>query len=210
MEDQVILIRYVVAWTLVGAIIFTTIATCASLVGWIKFASRKQQNALFAILIVELMGGSVAFFLDLIRIAPDQAAIELGSRAVANFNAGINVNQPSPVNVSPLNPAHNSLWFFTKWHLDKRDMSFSEMAGMSLEQINISHFTPGDSQTIRQNKAKGSAELYDNTFKSLFSAEYETDTDHAINAMYTVLVDPVASFGDLATVVDANYRFKGQ
>lgn len=47
----------VVGWTLVGGFIFTMIITLGSLVGLVKFVNPKQQQALFAALIVEVVVG---------------------------------------------------------------------------------------------------------------------------------------------------------
>jgi hypothetical protein len=49
------LMSLVVGWTLVGAFVFTVIITCLSLVGWVQFADKKQQRALFTAVIIELV-----------------------------------------------------------------------------------------------------------------------------------------------------------
>lgn len=63
----------VVGWTLVGGFVFTTIVTCLSLVGVIKFADKKQQQKLFAVLVVELLVGVGAKVLGAATL--DQAGV---------------------------------------------------------------------------------------------------------------------------------------
>lgn len=75
------LIQLIVAWTLAGAIVFTVVITCFSLVGWIKFADPKQQNKLFYCLILELVTGSVGLFFDAIRLDPRKAEAVVASIA---------------------------------------------------------------------------------------------------------------------------------
>jgi peptidoglycan L-alanyl-D-glutamate endopeptidase CwlK len=64
------LIKLVIAYTLVGAFIFTVVVTCASLVGLIKFANPKQQSKLFYALIIELVTVSVGSFADILNFNP--------------------------------------------------------------------------------------------------------------------------------------------
>jgi len=60
MNSHLEIIQLILAYTLTGAVIFTVVTTCASLVGWIKFADPKQQNKLFYLLVVELVTVAVA------------------------------------------------------------------------------------------------------------------------------------------------------
>src|SRR6266403_1628301 len=46
MVDHQELIRLTIAYTLAGAFVFTVVITCLSLVGWIRFADKKQQQKL--------------------------------------------------------------------------------------------------------------------------------------------------------------------
>jgi hypothetical protein len=66
------LIQLIVGYTLAGALVFTVVVTCLSLVGWIKFADAGQQNKLFAVLIVELVAVGVGFFAGLLKFDPTQ------------------------------------------------------------------------------------------------------------------------------------------
>lgn len=70
MIDHRELIQLLVAYTLTGALIFTVIATCLSLVGWVKFVDAKQQNKLFYVLIVELVTVAVGFYSQTLLFDP--------------------------------------------------------------------------------------------------------------------------------------------
>ncbi len=72
MAPHIQLIQLVVAYTLAGAFVFTVFVTCLSLVGWIKFANSKQQQKLFATLIVEVVAVSIGFFGGLLKFDPKQ------------------------------------------------------------------------------------------------------------------------------------------
>jgi hypothetical protein len=65
-----LIVQLIIAYTLTGALIFTVIVTCLSLVGWIRFADRRQQNKLFYALILELTVLAVAFFSGFINFNP--------------------------------------------------------------------------------------------------------------------------------------------
>jgi energy-coupling factor transporter transmembrane protein EcfT len=77
MISHVQIIQLIVAYTLVGAFVFTVVITCFSLVGWIKFANKKQQQKLFAALIIQLVIGCVGFFTQLLQFNPQSVANEL-------------------------------------------------------------------------------------------------------------------------------------
>jgi hypothetical protein len=70
MDAHAQLIRLIVAYTMTGALVFTVVITCFSLVGWIEFADRSQQNKLFGVLIVELVILSVGFFGGILKFDP--------------------------------------------------------------------------------------------------------------------------------------------
>jgi hypothetical protein len=62
------MMQLVIGWTVVGAFLFTTVITCLSLVGWVKFADAKQQKKLFSALILEVVvaaGGSATGLIQL-------------------------------------------------------------------------------------------------------------------------------------------------
>jgi hypothetical protein len=69
--------KLVIGYTLVGALVFTVVATCLSLVGWVKFEHAAQQKKLFAVLIVELVGGSVSWFTGALRLDGGGVADEI-------------------------------------------------------------------------------------------------------------------------------------
>ena len=81
MEHQQI-ISLAIAYTLAGAVVFTVIVTCLSLVGWIKLADSKQQNKLFYVLIVELIAISVTFFGGFLNFNPVQVQTRIENAAV--------------------------------------------------------------------------------------------------------------------------------
>lgn len=51
------LMQLVVGWTLVGGFVFTMAVTLLSMVGVVTFAERRQQRALFGVLVLELVVG---------------------------------------------------------------------------------------------------------------------------------------------------------
>ena len=54
----------VIGWTLVGGFVFTVVLTLLSLPGWIRFADKKQQQKLFAAIVLELLVGGVGWGVD--------------------------------------------------------------------------------------------------------------------------------------------------
>ena len=73
MTHQLVL-QLAIAYTLVGAFVFTVVVTCLSLVGLVKFAIENQQKRLFQILIVELVIICVTFFAGFIEFDPKLVA----------------------------------------------------------------------------------------------------------------------------------------
>lgn len=71
------IIQLTVAYTLVGAFIFTVIITCLSLVGLVKFAEKKQQQRLFQTLILELVVITVTFFGGYLQFNPGKVEKEI-------------------------------------------------------------------------------------------------------------------------------------
>ena len=70
MEVHAQLIQLIIGYSLAGALVFTVVVTCLSLVGWIEFKKQSQQNKLFAVLILELVIISVGFFGGLLKYDP--------------------------------------------------------------------------------------------------------------------------------------------
>ncbi len=70
-------IELAIAWTLVGAFIFTVVITLLSLVGWLKIPDKKQQNKLFYILIVQVTVICVSHFGKFLNFSPQLAANQI-------------------------------------------------------------------------------------------------------------------------------------
>lgn len=70
--SHVAIIKLVIAYTLIGAFIFTVIATCLSLVGIVRFAKHSQQSKLFGVLVVELVIICVGVFANLLQVNPKE------------------------------------------------------------------------------------------------------------------------------------------
>ncbi|MEM9174026.1 MAG: tetratricopeptide repeat protein [Myxococcota bacterium] len=64
------LIRLIVAYTLVGVFVLTAVFTTLSMVGVIEFAHKRQQQTLFAVLIVEVVAVALGFFTDFLEFDP--------------------------------------------------------------------------------------------------------------------------------------------
>lgn len=77
-----LVIQLTIAYTLVGAFVFTVGVTCLSLVGWIRFADARQQNRLFAVLIVELVTMGLGSFSNFLTFNPVRVAKEVGTAAI--------------------------------------------------------------------------------------------------------------------------------
>jgi LAS superfamily LD-carboxypeptidase LdcB len=61
------IIKLVIAYTLLGAFIFTVVITCLSLIGLVRFAVANQQSKLFATLIVEIVIIGVGAFSNFLK-----------------------------------------------------------------------------------------------------------------------------------------------
>ena len=77
MRAHIELIQLIVAYALAGALVFTLVITCLSLLGWVRFASPAQQNKLFYVLIVELVTVAVGFFGGLLRFDAAEVQAEV-------------------------------------------------------------------------------------------------------------------------------------
>ena len=83
--DQRLIIQLAIAWTLVGAFVFTVATTCLSLVGIVKFAERAQQRKLFYILIFELVTICVTFFGGYLNFSPKAATQSVQQQSVYDY-----------------------------------------------------------------------------------------------------------------------------
>ncbi|MDB5471888.1 MAG: hypothetical protein JWR84_3448 [Caulobacter sp.] len=70
LAGQIEIIKLIIAYTLVGAFVFTVIVTCGSLIGLIKFSDPDQQKKLFTVLVVEVVVICVGAFANLLNLNP--------------------------------------------------------------------------------------------------------------------------------------------
>lgn len=73
MLDQALhasIIKLSLAYTLLGAFIFTIIVTCGSLIGLVRFVNPTQQARLFTALIVELVTICLGTFVNILNLDP--------------------------------------------------------------------------------------------------------------------------------------------
>jgi len=88
----------VIGWTIVGAFLFTTVITCLSLIGWVKFADAKQQRKLFSALIIEVVvaaGGKAVGGVQL-DPSPVEASIKSDGKAEADLETAGDMLESSP------------------------------------------------------------------------------------------------------------------
>jgi hypothetical protein len=83
------IIKLAIAYTLVGAFVFTVVVTCLSLVGWIQFADSGQQQKLFYIVIAEVAAIGVGYFSGLLKFDPAQVQREVVLSSILNGPAGV-------------------------------------------------------------------------------------------------------------------------
>jgi|SRR5882672_10936622 len=108
------------------------------------------------------------------------------------------------------NRAHACLWIFETWHHNQKDLGFDEVGSWKCDFIIKS--AAGESAAMKREKANTHAVLLDDVFTSLYRAAYEANKDQAssIADMEAVLGDSTKTMSDLADVVDAAYRFRGE
>jgi len=94
MMDQIEIIKLIIAWSLAGTFVFTIIATCGSMLGWVKFADPAQQKKLFRILVVELVIGCVAFFFNLINFSPDSLIKQVEKQTITDVSSFSKIYYP--------------------------------------------------------------------------------------------------------------------
>lgn len=87
--DHQAIIQLIIAYTLVGAFIFTVAITCLSLVGWVRFADSKQQNRLFLVLIIELVTIGLGSFSSFLQFNPGSVSNQIETKAIVNMQERI-------------------------------------------------------------------------------------------------------------------------
>jgi hypothetical protein len=98
------IIKLVIAYTLLGAFIFTVIITCLSLIGIVKFANPGQQRKLFAVLIVELVVICVGVFADFLQFSPKEVRSETNeivAQALEVSETSAEINKSRSADVPP-------------------------------------------------------------------------------------------------------------
>ncbi len=81
------LIKLIIAYTLTGAIVFTAIMTCLSLVGWIKIPFPSQQKKLFNILIVQIVVIGVGVFAGFLNFNPSSVETNIQIRQAEQYKS---------------------------------------------------------------------------------------------------------------------------
>ena len=77
------IMELIIGYTLVGAFVFTVIVTIFSMLGWVKFADKAQQQKLFSILVVELVIGILGFFFSFLNYSPGSVETGIKEKAKA-------------------------------------------------------------------------------------------------------------------------------
>jgi len=81
--------KLVIGWTIVVAFVFTTGITCMSLVGWVRFAHKKQQYGLYSALILEVVVGGAGGATKSVRLDPKEVSAELKDQGASEELLGI-------------------------------------------------------------------------------------------------------------------------
>ena len=87
LAQHIPIIKITIAYTILGAFIFTAVATCLSMVGVIKFAKPSQQTKLFTILIIQIVTVCIGAFSNLLQFNPREAQREVERPLVAEANS---------------------------------------------------------------------------------------------------------------------------
>jgi hypothetical protein len=110
MIDHREIIQLVIGYTLVGAFVFTVVITCLSTIGVIRLPDKRQQRKLFAVLLVEVAAGCVAFFLNFIQLDPGRVEETIEGRAKTDLLVATIRPEMSSGSFSPQNPAAVAVW----------------------------------------------------------------------------------------------------
>jgi hypothetical protein len=76
------IIKLIVGYALAAVLALTAVFSCLSLVGWVRFVDPKQQNKLFGLFILELVGSGVAYFQGLLRFGPEAVEAHVRQEAI--------------------------------------------------------------------------------------------------------------------------------
>jgi hypothetical protein len=80
-DVHVAIIKLAIAYTLLGAFVFTVVLTCLALIGKFKFPDRRVQRRLIEILVIELAVLGVGTFSDFLRFSPSNLADDVEEHA---------------------------------------------------------------------------------------------------------------------------------
>jgi hypothetical protein len=94
-QSHVFIIQLAVAYTLLGAFIFTVAITCLSLIGFVKFTNQSQQNKLFSVLIIEIIVIGVGYFGNILKYNPSSVATETVNTAVKETRSIVYIQIPT-------------------------------------------------------------------------------------------------------------------
>jgi len=79
------IVQLIIAYTLVGAFVFTVIMTCLSRIGWVRFADAKQQRRLFVVLIIALVTIGLGVLSNFLELDPGLVVKQIETRAIVGM-----------------------------------------------------------------------------------------------------------------------------
>ncbi len=124
------IIKLAISYTLLGAFIFTVVATCLSLIGIVKFVYPKQQNKLFGVLIVELIVICLGVFSNFLNLNPRSPVEPINKYTAGQVQEGV-TNAAS----APMVLKHSSEPFTILWVDDHPDNNAAERS--TLEALGL-------------------------------------------------------------------------
>lgn len=211
------IIHLTIAYTIVGAFVFTVIITCLSLVGWIKFADNAQQDKLFYILIVEFVVGFVGYFFKWLNFSPENTASAIANRTLDKIDTLTKSNgerhekneSENAQNWNSQNRAHTTTWS-TLRVLDQNMMIFNDSGIVKMS--NLTFWNPTASDDMRNFQATALANQMDNVFRDIRLAKFKEgmNKEKAINCIKETLLNSEKTVSDLAEINKSIYKFWGE
>ncbi|MDP2362689.1 MAG: hypothetical protein Q8M94_02850 [Ignavibacteria bacterium] len=213
------IIHLTIAYTIVGAFIFTVIITCLSIVGWIKFADNAQQQKLFYVLIVEVVVGIVGYFFNWLDFNPKSTSNAIANRVADKLEEihesnveGSKINQiGNPQNWNPNNRSQKTTWLTLKLlaQID-RNLYFKECG--TLKNTQLTFWNKSASKKIREIQAEALVVIMDNVFRDIRGAEFRKgmNKEKGIKIIKESLLDSEKTVSDLAEINKSIYKFWGE